>query len=91
MTKDLIIPHFYLEDKLSFLRKLGYEIKQIDYEMSYPCYHNDVEYGNVKVWAVYYKNQEYLKPSGYNFGQEEWLDYVFCEEMQKKLRKILLN
>lgn len=83
-------PYFTTEEKVQYLKKLGFDVKLEKREMSYPCYHNDVEVFKTEVWAVYKNDTEYRRPGGYNFKKEDWLDTVFNMEMNEKLKIILL-
>ena len=83
--------HFSLEEKIKFLQDKGLEVKEAIVTMAYPCYHDDMEYEDLKVWAIYKDGQEYQKPGGYNFQKEEWLDNVFRGEVNKKLKQIIIN
>jgi len=83
--------HFTDGEKVGFLQDRGFDTKQIEVEMSYPCYHNDMEYSTVTVRAVYKDGKEYHKPCGYNFGATEWVDTIFLEEASKRLKQLVLG
>ncbi len=93
--RDIIELKLYLtiEEKIDFLKKKGYEIKEQTVSMGTPVYHNDMEYEDVKVLTVLKDGKEMSqdRPSGYGFGREDWIDNVFKEEIQLKIKNLLFN
>lgn len=81
--------YFKDEEKREFLKKRGYAVLEKTIQMAYPAYHNDMEYEDVVVWAVLKGGKDYMKPLGYNFGKNDWIDAVFNAELPKRLLEVL--
>lgn len=82
--------YFTEKEQIKFLRSRGFSVEHKVISMGYPCYHDDMEHEDVKVYAVYKNGKEYEKPCGYNFRRDEWVETVFEQEMLLKLKLLLL-
>lgn len=65
------------DEKVNWLRKLGFTVNLETLNMAYPVCNGDVEYEDQTVWTVRKNEQDYHKPGGYNFKREDWLNAVF--------------
>lgn len=83
--------HFRLEEKIDFLRRKGYEVKEEIESMSWSVYHNDVESADVKIYAVYKDGIAFHRPCGMNYNPDEWVDSIFQVEIEQKLKKFILE
>lgn len=80
--------HFSTDEKIAFLRKHGYVVEKKVVRMGYPCYHNDIEYEDVEVWAVSRDGAEAHKPGGYNFTATAWVDAAFNYAMKEAMLRL---
>lgn len=83
--------HIRLEEKITYLRKKGYDVKKQKETMAWSAYHNDVEYGDFEVWTVYKNGREYGRPMRRDFADDEWVNKVFDEEIEQRLKKFILE
>lgn len=78
--------------KIEFLRKMGFEVEEVEFECSQPAYHNDVDYWKVSVWGVFKDGEEYKKPTHYGSpGKYGWVDAVFSKTFREHIQKQILK
>lgn len=78
------------EEKIEYLRKLGYTIGKRKEHMWWSVYHNDTEEEDVEVWYVQKNGIDYGCPSRNHYGSEEWVDSVFQQEIHDRVKKFVL-
>lgn len=78
---DIINITFDRDEILRYLKSWGYEIRMKTIRQSYPVYHNDVEYEDVKRQAVY-KNG---KMAARLTQHDDPVETVFEREFRKRL------
>lgn len=75
----------------AFLQGEGYEIKKTKVEMTYSCYHNDVETVEVEVMGVFKDGKPYQQPNYSNYDDDEWFKRAFEFRFKHALLKMLLK
>jgi hypothetical protein len=80
-----------LEEKLAFLRNRGFTVELREVQMMGTYYHNQSDFYQKEVYVVLDREgKPYLKPGGYSFQKEDWLDAAFTSQVSDRLKDMIL-